>query len=126
MAWRAWDRWHRWRILAQDMLDGIGGDDNALVVEDICQALLARVGVVCLGTLPGIYDVLRLGGAMDTGRTITGGQTPLLSLMAVFIKGLPRDAEEPRDHDHTEDLRRDQSQYAALEAVQWGLSLYWQ
>jgi len=31
-------------------------------------------------------------------------------LMAIFIKGLTGDAEEPGDHDHTEDLRSDQSQ----------------
>src|SRR5215475_11057390 len=104
----------------------IGGDDNALVVEDVCQTLLAKVGVVCLGRQHGIYDVLRLGGAVDMGRTITGGQTPLRGLIAIFIKGLTGDAEEPGDHDHTEDLRRDQSQYAAFEVVQLGLSLYWQ
>jgi hypothetical protein len=126
MAWRAWDRWHRWRILAQDTLYGIGGDDNALVVEDVCQALLAKAGVLGLGMQHGIYDALRLGGAVDTGRTITGGQTPLRGLLAIFIKGLPGDAEEPGDHGHTEDLRRDQSQYAAFEVVQLGLNLDWQ
>jgi hypothetical protein len=46
--------------------------------------------------------------------------------MAILIKGLPGDAEEPRDHDHTEDLRSDQSQYAPFEVVQLGLDLYWQ
>ena len=68
----------------------------------------------------------RLGGAVDTGRAIKGCQTPLLGLMAIFIKGLTGDAEEPGDHDHTEDLRSDQSQYAAFEVVQLGLNLYWQ
>jgi hypothetical protein len=52
----------------------------------------------------------RFGGAVDTGRAIQGCQTPLLGLMAIFIKGLPGDAEEPGDHDHTENLRSDQSQ----------------
>jgi hypothetical protein len=47
-------------------------------------------------------------------------------LMAIFIKGLPGDAEEPGDHGHTEDLRSDQSQYTAFEVVQLGLNLYWQ
>jgi hypothetical protein len=108
---------------AQDTLYGIGGDGNALVVEDVCQSLLAKAWVLCLGLQHGIYDALRFGGAMDTGRTITGGQTPLRGLLAIFIKGLPGDAEEPGDHDHTEDLRRDQSQYAAFEVVQLGLNL---
>jgi hypothetical protein len=43
-----------------------------LVVEDVGQALLAKAGVLCLGMQHGIYDTLRLGGAVDTGRTITG------------------------------------------------------
>ena len=122
-AWRAWDRWRRWRMRAQDTLYGIGGDGNALVVEDVCQSLLAKAWVLCLGLQHGIYDALRFGGAVDTGRTITGGQTPLRGLLAIFIKGLPGDAEEPGDHDHTEDMRRDQSQYAAFEVVQLGLNL---
>ena len=42
---------------------------------------------------------------------------------AIFIKGLPGDAEEPGDHDHTDDMRRDPSQYAAFEVVQLGPSL---
>src|SRR4029453_15331701 len=67
MAWRAWDRWHRWRMLAQDTLYGIGGDGNALVVEDVCQSLLAKVGVLGLGLQHGIFDALRLGGAVDPG-----------------------------------------------------------
>ena len=113
-------------MLSHDTLDGIGGDDHALVVEDVCQTLFAKVGVVCLGLQHGISDVLRLGGAVDMGRTITGGQTPLRGLLAICIKGLTGDAEEPGDHDHTEDLRRDQSQYAAFEVVQLGLSLYGQ
>jgi hypothetical protein len=71
LAWRAWDRWHRWRMRAQDTLDGIGGDGNALVVEDICQSLLTKAWGVCLGIQHGLYDALRFGGAVDTGRTIT-------------------------------------------------------
>jgi hypothetical protein len=71
MAWRAWDRWHRWRMLAQDTLYGIGGDGHALVVEDVCQSLFAKAWGVCLGLQHGIYDTLRFGGAVDTGRTIT-------------------------------------------------------
>jgi len=96
------------------------------VGEDVCQALLAKAGVLGLGLQHGIYDVLRFGGAVDTGRTITGGQTPLRGLLAVCIKGLPGDAEEPGDHDYTEDLRRDQSQYAVFEVVQLRLNLDWQ
>jgi hypothetical protein len=126
MAWRAWDRWHWWRMLTQDTLDGIGGDGNALVIEDVCQSLLAKAGVLCLSLQHGIYDALRFGGAVATGRTITGGQMPLLGLMAIFIKGLPGDVEEPGDQDHTEDLRSDQRQYAAFEVVQLGLNLDWQ
>src|SRR4029453_11741411 len=91
--------------------------------EDVCQSLLAKAWVLCLGLQHGIYDALRFGGAVATGRTITGGQTPLRGLLAIFIKGLPGDAEEPGDHDHTEDMRRDQSQYAAFEVVQLGLNL---
>jgi hypothetical protein len=113
-------------MLAQDTLYGIGGDGNALVVEDVCQALFAKAWGMCLGLQHGIYDTLRFGGAVDTGRTITWGQTSLLGLMAIFIKGLPGDAEELGDHDHTEDLRRDQSQYATFEVIQLGLNLYWQ
>ena len=63
---------------------------------------------------------------MDTGRAIKGYQTPLLGLMAIFIKGLTGDAEELGDHDHPEDLRRDQSQYATFEVIQLGLNLFWQ
>ena len=107
-------------MLAQDTLDGIGGDSNALVVEDVCQTLLAKAWVLCLGLQDGIYDTLRFGGAVDTGRAIKGCQTPLLGFVAIFIKGLTGDAEEPGDHDHTEDLRSDQSQYATFEVVQLG------
>jgi hypothetical protein len=71
MAWRACDRWHWWSMLAPDTLYGIGGDGNALVVEEVGQALLAKAGVLCLGMQHGIYDALRFGGAVDTGRTIT-------------------------------------------------------
>jgi hypothetical protein len=46
--------------------------------------------------------------------------------MAICIKGLPGEVEEPGDHDHTEDLRSDQRQYAAVEAAQLGLNLGWQ
>jgi hypothetical protein len=113
-------------MLSQETLDGMGGADKALVGEDVGQTLLAKVGGVCLGLHHGIYDVLRLGGAVDMGRTIPGGQTPLRGLLAILRKGLSGDAEEPGDHDHTEDLRRDQSQYAAFEVVQLGLSLYGQ
>jgi len=42
-------------------------------LEDVCQSLLAKAGVLCLGMQHGIYDALRFGGAVDTGRTITGG-----------------------------------------------------
>ena len=68
----------------------------------------------------------RLGGAVDTGRAIKGCQTPLLGFVAIFIKGLTGDAEEPGDHDHTEDLCSDQSQYTTFEVVQLRLNLYWQ
>jgi hypothetical protein len=113
-------------MLTQDTLYGIGGDGNALVIEDVCQSLLTKAGVLCLGMQHGIYDTLRFGGAVATGRAIKGCQTPLLGLMAIFIKGLPGDVEEPGDHDHTEDLRSDQRQYAAFEVVQLGLNLDWQ
>jgi hypothetical protein len=46
--------------------------------------------------------------------------------MAVFVKGLPGDAEETGDHHHTEDLRSDQTQYVAFEVIQAGLNLHWQ
>ena len=71
MAGQAWDRWHRWRMLAQDTLYGNGGDGNALVVEDVGQSLFAKAWGVCLGLQHGIYETLRFGGAVDTGRTIT-------------------------------------------------------
>src|SRR4029453_15339460 len=93
MTWRAWDRWHRWRMRAQDTLYGIGGDGNTLVGGDVCHSLLAKAGVLCLCMQHGIYDALRFGGAVDMGCTITGGQTALLGLMAIFIKGLTGDAE---------------------------------
>ena len=66
------------------------------------------------------------GKPVDMGRAIKGCETPLLGLLTVFIKGLTGDAEEPGDHDHTEDMRSDQSQYAVFELVQLRLSLYWQ
>jgi hypothetical protein len=96
-------------MLSQDTLHGIGGDDNALVVEDVGQSLLAEAGVLCFGMQHGLNDALRFGGAVDTGRAIKGGQTPLLGLMAVFVKGVAGDAEEPGDHSHTQDMRGDQT-----------------
>jgi len=109
MAWRAWDRWYRWTMLAQDTLHGIGGDDHALMGEDVGQALLAEAGVWCLGMHHGLKDALRCGGAVDTGCAITGGQTPLLGLRAVCIKGVAGDAEETGDQSHTQDMRSDQT-----------------
>jgi hypothetical protein len=50
----------------------------------------------------------------------------MLGFMAICIKGLTGDAEEPGDHYYPEDLRSDQSQYATFEVVQLGLNLYWQ
>jgi len=113
-------------MLSQDTLHGIGGDDNALVVEDIGQSLLAEAGVLCLGMQHGIYDTLRFGGAVDTGRAIKGCQTPLLGLMAVFVKGVAGDAEETGDHSDTKDMRGDQTQDVAFEVIQSGLNLPWQ
>jgi hypothetical protein len=43
----------------------------------------------------------RFGGAVDTGRAIKGCQTPLLGLMAVFVKGGTGEAEKTGDHRHT-------------------------
>ena len=54
---RAWNRGHRWSLLAQDTLHGIGGDEHALVVEDVGQSLLAEAGVLCLRTQHGLNDV---------------------------------------------------------------------
>jgi hypothetical protein len=96
-------------MLSQDTLHGIGGDDKALMVEDVGQALLAAAGVLGLGMQHGLNDALRFGGAVDTGRAITGGQTPLLGLMTVFVKGVAGDAEETGDHSHTQDMRGDQT-----------------
>jgi hypothetical protein len=42
---------------------------------------------------------------------------PLLSLMAVFVKGLTGDAEETGDHHHAKDMRSDQSQDVAFNAI---------
>ena len=39
----------------------------------------------------------RFGGAVDTGRAIQGCQTPLLGLMAVFVKGGTGEAEKTGD-----------------------------
>ena len=102
------------------------GDEHALVVEDVCEALLTKAGMLCLGMQHGINDRLRFGGAVDMRGTIKGCQTPLLGLMAIFIKGLTGDAEELGDHYYTEDMRSDQSQYAAFEVIQLGLNLSWQ
>jgi hypothetical protein len=57
-------------MLSQDTLYGIGGDGNALVVEDVCQSLLAKAWGLGLGMQHGIYYALRFSGAVDTGRTI--------------------------------------------------------
>jgi hypothetical protein len=108
------------------MLHGIGGDANALVVEDVCQSLLAEAGVLCLSTQHGINNTLRFGGSVDTGRAIKGCQASLLGLMAVFVKGVAGDAEETGDHHHTEDMRSDQTQYTIFEVIQLGLNLHWQ
>jgi hypothetical protein len=113
-------------MLAQDTLYGIGGDDNALMVEDVGQALLAEAGVLCLGMQHGLNDAWRFGGAVDTGRAIKGCQTPLLGLMAVFIIGVAGDAKETGDHSHTQDMRSDQTQDVAFEVRQSGLDLHWQ
>ena len=125
-AERAWDRWHQGSRLSQDTLHGIGGDANALVVEDVGQTLLAEAGVVGLGTQHRVNDTLRFSGAVDTGRAIQGCQTPLLGLMAVFVKGGTGDAEKTGDQSHAKDMRSDQSQDVAFEVIQSGLNLYWQ
>jgi hypothetical protein len=60
------------------------------------------------------------------GRAIKGCQAPLLGLMAVLVKGGTGDAEKTRDHHHTKDMRSDQTQEVAFEAIQSGLNLHWQ
>jgi predicted esterase len=50
VTWRAYDQWRRWSLLAHDALHGIGGDDHALMGEDVSQSLLPEAGVLCLGT----------------------------------------------------------------------------
>jgi hypothetical protein len=62
-------------MLSQDTLHGIGGDDNALVVEDVGQALLAEAGVLCFGMQHGLNDALRFGGAVDTGAVYVSRET---------------------------------------------------
>ena len=63
---------------------------------------------------------------MDTGRVIKGCQTPLLGLMAVFVKGGTGEAEKTGDQSHAKDMRSDQSQDVAFEVIQSGLNLSWQ
>jgi hypothetical protein len=60
----------------------------------------------------------RFGGAVDTGRAIQGCQTPLLGLMAVWVKGGPGEAEKTGDQSHTKDMRSDQRQDVNLEVIQ--------
>ena len=64
------------------------------MVEKVGQSLLAEARVLCLGTPHGINDRSRFGGAVDMGSAIKGCQTPLLGLMAVFVKGGTGDAEK--------------------------------
>jgi hypothetical protein len=123
---RAWNRGHRWSILLQDTLHGMGGDEHALVVEKVCQSLLAEARVLCLRTQHGLNDRLRFGGAVDMGSAITGCQTPLLGLMTVLIKGVAGEPEETGDHHHTEDMRSDQTQPLGFDVIQSGLNLHWQ
>ena len=68
----------------------------------------------------------RFSGAVDTGRAIQGCQTPLLGLMAVWVKGGTGEAQKPGDQSHTIDMRSDQSQDVNFEVIQSGLNLYWQ
>jgi hypothetical protein len=63
---------------------------------------------------------------LESNKSLKGCQTPLLGLMAVFVKGVAGDAEETGDHHHTEDMRSDQTQHVGFEVIQSGLNLYWQ
>ena len=126
VASRAWHRWHRGSLLAQDTLYGSGRDAHALVVEKVCQSLFAKARMLCFRTQHGIKDRLRFGGAVDMGCAITGGQTPLLGLMTVFVEGVAGDTEETGDHHHAEDMRRAQTPHLVFEVLQSGLNLYGQ
>lgn len=94
-------------MFSQDTLHGIGGDDHTLVRADVGQTLLAEAGIWGLRTPHGLNEVWRFGGAVDTGRAIKGGQTPLLGLMAVCIKGGPGEAEKTGDQSYAKDMRSD-------------------
>ena len=125
-AWRAWARWPWWRLWTHETLSGLGGEGPAVVSEAVCPSLLATAGGVGLGLPHGLSAAWRCGGAVATGRTIPGGQTPRLGLMALVRQGLPGDVAEPGDHAHTADWRSDQRQSAAFAVRQLGLHVDWQ